>query len=63
MRGGFDIWLWDDPTEVEQNVRTVLSAMRVGGSVFASDHSIADGAGLEDYRRIVDSVREIGTYV
>jgi uroporphyrinogen decarboxylase len=35
---------------------------RDGGYIFSSDHSIADSASLEDYRRIVQLVRQVGSY-
>ncbi len=61
--GGFDVRLWNDPLKAEENIRTLLPAMmESGGYVFASDHSIPDNVGLEDYRRVVDLAREVGDY-
>ena len=63
LQGGFDIRNWNHPAKAEEEIRTVLPLMmESGGYVFSSDHSIADSVGLEDYRRIVELVKDIGRY-
>ena len=63
LKGGFDIRNWNHMAKAEEDIRAVLpDMMESGGYVFSSDHSIADSVGLEDYRRIVGLVRDIGSY-
>lgn len=61
LRGGFDIQKWSDPRHVEEDIRRILPAMmKSGGYIFSSDHSVADSVGLENYRRIVALVKDLG---
>jgi uroporphyrinogen decarboxylase len=63
LRGGFDVQKWPHPEEVEADIRAKLpQLMASGGYVFASDHSVPDNVSLEDYRRIIRLVREVGKY-
>jgi uroporphyrinogen decarboxylase len=63
LRGGFDIQHWSNPEIVEADLHRMLPvAMQSGGYIFASDHSIPDSVGIEDYKRIIKLVREIGKY-
>ena len=63
LRGGFDVRNWTDPDKIEAEIRTLLPVMMAsGGYVFASDHSIAEDVSVEDYRRIVRLVKDVGTY-
>jgi uroporphyrinogen decarboxylase len=63
LRGGFDIQSWNDPSRFEEEIRTILPVMMKGGGyIFSSDHSIADSVSLENYRQIVELVKEIGRY-
>ncbi|MDI7275516.1 MAG: uroporphyrinogen decarboxylase family protein [Anaerolineae bacterium] len=63
LHGGFDVRHWSDIEEVEAEIRSVLPAvMESGGYIFSSDHSVPDSVSLENYRRIVQLVREVGRY-
>jgi uroporphyrinogen decarboxylase len=63
LRGGFDVRNWDDPAKVEADIRQVLPVMmESGGCIFSSDHSIPDSVSLENFRHIVNLVKEVGTY-
>ncbi|MCL6430542.1 MAG: hypothetical protein K6V36_06715 [Anaerolineae bacterium] len=63
LHGGFDVRRWSNPEEYEEDIRRVLPVvMENGGYIFSSDHSIADTVSLENYRRIVRLVRELGRY-
>ena len=33
-----------------------------GGYIFSSDHSVPSSVSLEDFRRIVELAKELGTY-
>lgn len=63
LRGGFDVRNWSDPEKAEKEIRTLLPIMmESGGYIFSSDHSIPESVSLENYRRIVELVKEVGTY-
>lgn len=61
--GGFDIRNWNAWELAEADIRTKLPIlMESGGYIFHSDHSIPDSVSLDNYRRIVELVKEIGRY-
>jgi uroporphyrinogen decarboxylase len=63
LRGGFDVRLWTDLPKAEADIRSKLPVlMESGGYIFSSDHSIPDNVSLENYRRIVEVVQEVGRY-
>jgi uroporphyrinogen decarboxylase len=63
LHGGINAVLWDKPELIEEEIRRVLpQVMKNGGYIFSSDHSIPNSVSLEDFRRIVALVKEIGTY-
>ena len=63
LRGGFDARNWSDFEKMQEDIQIVLpEMMKSGGYVFSSDHSIPDDVSLENYRRIVDFVKEAGRY-
>ncbi len=63
LHGGVNAVLWDKPDQIEEEIRRVLPRLKEGGGyIFASDHSIPDTVGLEDFRRIVDCYKEVGAY-
>ena len=63
LRGGFDIQNWSDPALYERDIRTILPVlMQDGGYIFSSDHSIADSVSLQNFQRILELVKEVGSY-
>ena len=63
LHGGINAVLWDKPELIEEEIRRVLpQVMKGGGYIFSSDHSIPNSVSLEDFRRIVALVKEIGKY-
>lgn len=63
LHGGVNAVLWDKPDQIEEEIRRVLPRLKEGGGyIFASDHSIPDTVGLEDFRRIVDCYKQVGSY-
>ncbi len=63
LHGGINAVLWDQPERIEEEIRRVLPALKAGGGyIFASDHSIPDTVSLEDFRRIIGLVKELGAY-
>ena len=63
LHGGVNAVLWDKPEEIRQEIERVVPELKKGGGyIFASDHSIPDTVSLEDFRRIVECVKRVGTY-
>ena len=63
LYGGFNALLWDNVEEMEAAVRRNLPVlMEGGGYVFATDHSTPSSVNLQDFRRIVHVVKDVGRY-
>jgi uroporphyrinogen decarboxylase len=63
LHGGFDVRNWVDTEKAESEIRAKLPTLKEnGGYIFSSDHSIPDNVSLDNYRRIVALVKEVGVY-
>ena len=63
LHGGINAMLWDDIDRIEEEIRRLLPLLkRGGGYIFQEDHSVPDSVSLENYRRIMQVTRELGTY-
>jgi uroporphyrinogen decarboxylase len=63
LHGGFNALLWNDVEEMEATVHRNLPAlMEGGGYVFATDHSTPSNVSLQDFKRIVQVVKDVGRY-
>lgn len=63
FHGGINAVLWDDIEAIEAEIKRVLPIMKEsGGYIFASDHSIPNAVSLENFRRIIELVKELGSY-
>jgi uroporphyrinogen decarboxylase len=63
LHGGINAVLWDKPDEIEAEMRKVVPALKQnGGYIFSSDHSVPSSVSLEDFRRIVELAKELGSY-
>jgi uroporphyrinogen decarboxylase len=63
LHGGINAVLYDQPAAIEAEMRRVVPILKKdGGYVFSSDHSVPSSVSLEDFRRIVNLARELGTY-
>jgi uroporphyrinogen decarboxylase len=63
LHGGINAVLWDKPAEIEAEMRRVVPALKQnGGYIFSSDHSVPSSVSLEDFRRIVDLAKALGSY-
>ncbi len=55
--------LWDDREKIEAEMRRVIPVMKEsGGYIFASDHSIPNTVSFDNFRKIIELVRELGSY-
>jgi uroporphyrinogen decarboxylase len=63
FHGGVNAVLWDDRPAIEAEMRRVIPAMKKeGGYIFASDHSIPSSVSLQDFKGIIELIKELGKY-
>ncbi len=63
LHGGLNAMLWDNPELIAAEIRRLLPILKQnGGYLCQEDHSIPDSVSLEDYRRILQIVKELGRY-
>lgn len=63
LHGGINAMLWDDPQAFEAQMREVVPVMKQnGGFIFSSDHSVPSSVSLDNFRRIVQLAKELGSY-
>jgi uroporphyrinogen decarboxylase len=63
LHGGFNALDWYDVDKLEASVRKNIPVlMENGGYIFSTDHSTPSNVSLEDFRRIVKLVKEVGRY-
>ncbi len=63
LHGGMNAVLWDDKDAIIAEIeRTVPKLKENGGYIFSSDHSIPNTVTLENFRAIIDKVKECGAY-
>ncbi len=63
--GGIDVraMAHPDPKVIEEEIRTKIPvAMKGGGYIFHSDHSVPDNVSFEQYKRVIELVHQYGTY-
>ena len=63
FRGGLNAVLWDKVDVVEAEMKRLIPAMKQnGGYIFSSDHSIPDSVSFENFKRIVELYKKLGSY-
>lgn len=63
LQGGINAVLWDKPDEIRAEIQRVVPMLKEnGGYIFSSDHSIPNVVGVEDFKKIVALVKEVGAY-
>lgn len=63
LHGGVNAVLWDKPEEIFAEMERVIPVLKQnGGYIFSSDHSIPNSVSLEDFRKIVAHIKELGKY-
>jgi uroporphyrinogen decarboxylase len=63
FHGGINAVLWDQPEAIQAEMEKVVPVMKEnGGYIFSSDHSVPSSVGLEDFRRIVELAKKLGSY-
>ena len=63
LHGGVNAVLWDHPEAIEAEMRRVVPVLKAGGGyIFSSDHSVPSSVSLDDFRRITDLAKALGSY-
>jgi uroporphyrinogen decarboxylase len=63
FHGGVNAVLWDQPEVIQAEMERVIPVMKEnGGYIFSSDHSVPSSVSLEDFRRIVELAKRLGSY-
>lgn len=63
LHGGINAVLWDDFDAISEEMRRVIPVVKEGGGyIFSSDHSVPDSVSLENFRRIVELAKSLGSY-
>jgi uroporphyrinogen decarboxylase len=63
LHGGINAVLWDQPAAIQAEMERVIPVLKEnGGYIFSSDHSVPSTVSLEDFRRIVDLAKRLGSY-
>jgi uroporphyrinogen decarboxylase len=64
LHGGINAVLWDQPEKIQAEMRRLIPELKQsGGYIFSSDHSVPSAVSLEDFRRITDLAKELGSYL
>lgn len=63
FHGGINAVLWDDADKIIEEIRKTLPVMKEsGGYIFASDHSIPNSVSFDNFKKIIDEVKRLGSY-
>ena len=63
LHGGSNAVLWDDKEAVIEEIRRLVPKLKEnGGYIFSSDHSIPNSVSLENFRAIINEVKQMGKY-
>ena len=63
FHGGINAVLWDDPAAIQAEMEKVVPVMKEsGGYIFSSDHSVPSTVSLNDFRKIIELAKELGSY-
>jgi uroporphyrinogen-III decarboxylase len=63
LHGGINAVLWNDIDAITEEMRHVVPVVKEnGGDIFSSDHSVPSSVSLENFRRIVELAKELGSY-
>ena len=63
LHGGINAMLWPDFEAIEAEIKAMLpSLMQGGGYIFSSDHSVPCDVSLENFRKITELAKKLGSY-
>lgn len=63
LHGGINAVLWDDIKAISEEIESVLPVMKEsGGYIFSSDHSVPSSVSFENFKHIINLIKELGSY-
>jgi uroporphyrinogen decarboxylase len=63
LHGGINAVLWDEFDSIAAEMEKVIPVVKEnGGYIFSSDHSVPDSVSLENFRKITDLAKKLGSY-
>jgi uroporphyrinogen decarboxylase len=63
LHGGVNALLFDDFGSLYQTVNKILPQLKQdGGYIFASDHSIPSSISFEDFGKLIELIKRVGSY-
>ncbi len=63
IHGGINAVLWDDIDAMATEIKRIVPILKQsGGYIFSTDHSVPSNVSLENFRYIVNLVKEVGKY-
>lgn len=63
LKGGINALLYEDTNAMEEEIRRIVPVMKEnGGFIFSTDHSVPSNVSLENFKRITDLAKTVGSY-
>jgi uroporphyrinogen decarboxylase len=63
LHGGINALSWHDKEKITNEIQQVVPIMKEnGGYIFSTDHSIPSSVSFEDYREIIELVKNVGSF-
>lgn len=63
LHGGVNAVLWDNKNEIIAEIDRIIPILKEnGGYIFSSDHSIPNSVSLENFKAIIEEVKQVGKY-
>lgn len=63
LHGGINAVLWDDAEAIQAEIKRLIPVLKEsGGYIFASDHSIPNSVSLQNFKLIIDLIKDVGSY-
>lgn len=63
LHGGINALLWNEPEKMDKELDRLLPILKKdGGYIFATDHSIPNTVTAEQFRRVIEKVKTLGSY-
>ncbi len=63
LHGGVNAVLYDHPEQIRAEIARVVPQLKThGGYIFSSDHSVPSSVSLEDFRAIIATAKEAGSF-
>ena len=63
LHGGINAVLWDRPDLIRSEMELTIPVLKkAGGYIFSSDHSVPSSISLDDFGRILNLAKELGSY-